>query len=230
MLVLGRKTVQNAISLPMIWMGLFLISMFINPDPYLGIADHYVFLFAFFLSFFLCKKGILINKDTKICLFMLGWLILSCVVSLISREISTGYFLSYLLYVLMLFLSNGTRYTKKEIDFLLTSYIFSAIIICIFIIVFRYDYYGSGGERITIKILNNPAIDPNYLGAFMVVPFIICYGKLLKRIKWTNCISAFLLVVGILSTASRGAMISAAGGAFITTLLYLKKEKKMKQL
>ena len=40
--------------------------MFINPDPYMGIADYYVFLLAYFGCYFLLKKHIRVNKDSKI--------------------------------------------------------------------------------------------------------------------------------------------------------------------
>ena len=228
--ILKRKTVKDRICFPIISIGIFLMSMFINPDPYLGIADHYIFMVVYILSYFPCKRSIMINIDTQICFFMLCWLMMYFLVSLTSGGISSGYILSYLLYVLMLLLINGTRHSKTEIKFFLNSYIFSAIIICILIIVFRYDFYGGGVERITIKVLNNPAIDPNYLGAYIVVPFIICYGKLLTKFKWTICIVEFLLVAGMLSTASRGAMLAAVVGVLITTYMYFKENRKIRKI
>lgn len=229
-MVIQEKRIENKISMPTICLGMFLISMFCNPDPYLGIADHYIFVFAYILVFFLCSKRIRINNDTKICIFMIGWLLLSCVVPLFTGELSSGYALSYFLYALTLLLVNGTRHSKKDVEFFLDSYIFSAVIICAFIVVFRYDYYGSGGERITIKIFSNPAIDPNYLGAYLVAPFTLCYGRLLKKFKWTNCVATLLLVAGMFSTASRGAMLAAFIGVFVTTFLYLKKSKKQRRV
>jgi O-antigen ligase len=113
----------------------------------------------------------------------------------------------------------------------LNGYIFSALIICALIIIFRYDFYGSGGERITIQVFGNPAIDPNYLGAYLVVPFTLCYGRLLKKFKWVNCVGVLVLAAGIFSTASRGAMLSAFVGAFFTSFLFfLKKRKKEKNV
>lgn len=230
MVVVKEKTAKNRVSFPMICMGMFLIFMFINPDPYMGIADYFVFLLAYFVSFFMLKKQINVNKDTKIYLFMLGWLALSCVISLSSGEFSSGYILSYVFYILALIFANGCRYTKQDVEFFISSYLFSAVIICLFIIIFRYDYYGSGGERFTIQVAGNPAIDPNYLGAYLVVPFIIGFGKLLMDFTLKKGILVVLLGIGMLSTSSRGALVSAFIGAFITTLLYFKDNKKIKKI
>ena len=229
-MVIQEKRIENKISMPTICLGMFLISMFCNPDPYFGIADHYIFLCAYILIFFLCNKRIIINNDTQICIFMIGWLLLSCVVPLFTGDLSSGYALSYFLYALTLLLVNGTRHSKKNVEFFLNSYILSAVIICALIVVFRYDYYGSGGERITIKIFGNPAIDPNHLGAYLVVPFTLCYGRLLKKFKWMNCVATLLVAAGMFSTASRGAMLAAFMGVFVTTFLYLKKRKKQRRV
>lgn len=231
MVVMEKKeVVKNRVSLPMICMGLFLIFMFINPDPYLGIADHYVFLLGYFVCYCIVKKHINLNKDTKIYVFMLGWLALSCVISLLSGVFSSGYVFSYAFYILALLLINGGSYTKQDVEFFICSYLISAVIICLFIIIFRYDYYGSGAERFTIRVAGNPAIDPNYLGGYLVVPFIIAYGKLLKKFSYKDTFFLVLLGIGMLSTSSRGALVSAILGAFITTFLYFKESKEIRKI
>lgn len=213
---------------PILCLCLFVLFMFLNPDPYLGIADYYIFLVLFIGFSFITQKKLLRNKYTKPIYYMLGVLIIASAISLITGEISTGYLLSYLLYVLTLMITNSISYSKEDIMMFIKCYILSALAICFFIIVFRYDFYGGGGVRLTIKIMNNQPIDPNFLAAYLVVPFIIVFGKLLQNFRWIKLICLIILAVGLLSTSSRGAMLSTFLGSFIILIMYFKSNRKIR--
>lgn len=207
---------------------MFVLCMFLNSDPYLGIADYYIFLMLYIGLTCITQDKFFRNKYALWIYIMLMWLVVVSVHSLFLGGISVGYLLSYLLYIITLLMINSIDYSKEEILLFIKCYILSAIIICLFIIIVRYDFYGGGGVRLTIKIMSNQPIDPNFVAAYLVVPFIITFGSLFHDFRWKKLCGLMILAAGLLSTSSRGAMISTFIGSLIMLIIYFKKNRKVR--
>lgn len=238
--MIGIKTIHNVLQIEhnergilreiALWiLGLSFIFVFMNPDPYLGIADYYIFFIAFIGLSFLSLTAFTIRKEDKTVIFLGIYLLFEVGVAAIQGVFSSGYFLSYSLYLFLLFLMLKWDFTKEEIERLFLFYIVAALLTSVILFVQRYDFYGGGNTRHSIKILTHEPFDPNFIAAYLVVPAVIAYSEMMNRFKVFYLIAFLIIFAGILYTSSRGAAIGFVLGAGIVTLGSFKGNNKIKK-
>ena len=224
-------TIQTeANKLTLVMLALNSIFVFFNPDMFMGIADYFYFFVLFIIFSVLTKRTFVLTHEIKYLIVLMFYMFVALAVAGLQGVFSSGYFLSYLIYLLVFILALNQHYSKEDIDFLLDMYILSAVIIAVLIIVQRYDYYGSGDERHTIKILSHDAFDPNFLAAYLVVPAVLVFSRMLRNFKTRRLIAFLLIVAGTLYTSSRGAAVSMALGMAIVVFKFCKGRKKARRI
>lgn len=141
-----------------------------------------------------------------------------------------GYFFSYILLVFMALVLTTMDLDEKEKSFLFHCYLISGYIIACIIGVVQYRYYELE-TRYTIKIGDNPAIDPNYLAGFLIGPFFMSLYYVFKEKyvarKIIYAISACVIGFGVFLTESRGGLLSV--GVIFLYLLIKEVVKKLKK-
>lgn len=213
--------------LPLLLWQIFLLLTVTNPDVYLGLAD-IPYLPILICLCWLSNKSTKIKSSIRYLIFLLIYQIVPVSISVLCYyTLSTGYFFSYILWLLMFISTLSFNFSVKEIRRFCSAYVISGAIIAFIILFQRIDYYDSVyGSRYTIQILGHERFDPNFLAAYMVIPFILSLTKqLFNKTSWNfGCL--ILIIMGILYTGSRGAMISCAIGTAAIFYVYIKKIKK----
>lgn len=215
---------------------LFLVCHFLftftNKDMYLGIADYYIFLIGYVLcgGWLVLASRNSIDDISKYILYILIWMIIPIVIASFNGGISTGYFFSYILYLLVLFIALNANYSGKNIKDIINAYALAGTIIGLIIFLQRYDYYGGGGNRYTIKFFNNDAFDPNFLGAFLLFPALISVAKVLNKFTIYRTFSILLNCGGLFLTSSRAAMLSFLIGVTFVIIYSFKKTSKRRRI
>lgn len=214
--------------------SLMMLLVFTNSNRMLGLSDYFIFPITFILItlfyFFINKKKLFLD-DTFYALFVL--LISFFVSSLVTGfHLDRGYLLSYILCILLAIFVLIQDYNIKEIRFLISSYIISAIIIAVMILSFKVEYGYIGSARYSIKFLNNDIIEVNYLAAYLVGPAFfsiirfIGTRKSIKRLLYM--FSTIVICTGIFMTSSRAAFIGLVlciGFIFLDCGLNIVKNK-----
>lgn len=219
------------IRIDILFLGLAFVFVFLNSNKYLLVSANCVFqVLCLVCSYvFILKKGKLtVNKNILYSFVFLGVLMVS--VANAGTAISRGVFLSFLLMILLYVGVITLPITKDEIQYLFWCIIVGTLIISILVLLFRVDYYGSGGLRFTIKIGDNDAVDPNYLGAYLSMGVSIASGYFICGRKKVFCgIVSLILIAATLLTGSRGAMLAVAVSVVFTGIHYLfsKNDKKL---
>ena len=208
-----------------------LVLFFLNGDQYFQLSGWYLPLLGALLFGI---PSLLKNKYTflrMLPIILLLVFILGCIVNFLHLD--RGYTFSYLMGLAILVEFAIVRLSEKSFNKILYAYVISALVISLLILLVRQRYYDLDSTRLTIQIASNPRIDPNYLAAFLVAPFIIALDKL--RDKSTKISQKILLgimtaivALGILLTGSRGAYVSVVLG--IAVLFISKKILKSKKV
>lgn len=228
---------KRKISLSVTSRGLMLLMLclhctftFFNPDAYMGIADYFVFLAMYIVFSVFANKKLVLKQDVKYVLALICYLMISLMNAASQGIFSTGYFFSYAIYLIVMMIMLSQDYTEIEIKRLINAYVISAVVIAVLLFVQRYDYYGSGNERHTIKILTHDVFDPNFLAAFLVAPAILAFSKIVYHFSFRNMIAFLVIIAGILYTSSRGAFLSAIMGIGIVILGFFRESKSGKHM
>ena len=191
---------------------LFILLM---PDKYLGVADHYYFLFLLILLA-LCSilkySDFYLDKYIRLVLILLFLEVVHCARGLVDENFDKAYFLSYSVYLLSFAACLYFNFNSKNLKRWIKAYIVSAAIVSMVIMYQRLDYYGGSGNRYTIQILGHDKFDPNFLAAYLVAPVILVFAAYLFKRKKRNLILFAIIYIGLLMTSSRGAMVSSLVG------------------
>ena len=185
-----------------------------NSDKYMQLSGFYLpLILAIGIGFLTIIKSITnkrrLESIQKICIVLLAFFLLSAIVNI--KSINRGYFLSYLVGICLLVELSRINFSAEMLEKIKNSYVFSAFVISVLILVLRKRFYALESTRLTIQIGNGDLIDPNYLAFFLICPLIICVEKVIsKGIK--NIYSPAMLVIfgGVFMTGSRGAFLSVA--------------------
>ena len=193
------------------------------PDAYLRIADYWYFIFFICLiALFNLKKCL--AQDRTISNYLKTLVILQLIASFISifvsGNISTGYLFSYVLWILFFIICLNFRFNSDEIKKIFSGYILSGTLVGLIMIFQRTDVYDGGGERFTIQLLGHEKFDPNFLAAYLVFPCIICFARLLFNFEKKDLFCFFSIIIGLLMTASRSAMLSSFTGIFFCIIAH----------
>lgn len=197
--------------LALIALSLFVLFTFTNNHIAFFISEYFILL----LLFIACGiYKVLIKKTFIFTYFNLSVILLFIYLIFLSAlywlDVDYGTLLSYCVWFLVLFFIPNIRVNEKSINMLLNSFVLSSLIISLLIIIFPHQYLGTG--RYTLKLGNNTAIDPNYLGCFLYTGLSFCFFFLLKgyssnRKKYKIIYSLISIVItySIFLTGSRAA-------------------------
>ncbi len=143
----------------------------------------------------------------------------------VRPQYDRGTFLAAILLCVLIFFWTNNRFRQKQIETLERCYIFSALILALGIIIFRYQPYTDvSSSRMTIQSYTGEYYDVNFISAYIVVPTIFLFQKYFERKKrGATVIRLMIMLAAILITGSRTALgIVAIAVAFI-----LWKQKKI---
>lgn len=216
--------------LSIVFLGLNTLFVFANPDAYLGIADYYVFLIGFFLMCVMSKMRIKKDSNTIIIFFIMGYNLVAIIIALFYGVFSTGYILSYFMYLLLALFMYSMEYNGLELKRLVDWYILSGAFISLVLLIQRFDYYGGGNVRHSIKFMSNTPIDPNFLAAFLVFPCVLAFGKTMRKFSVIRLILFAIIFVGIVYTSSRGAFLSLVIGVLFVLFGVFHDNNKAKSI
>lgn len=206
---------KEKISLPIFFFGLFIVFAFYSNNRFWGITEYYFFPLMVIVSnlilFMKPHNKIKINIE-QFCILLLIY-ILVFNLKRFSAGINRGVYISYLIFMIMFFLITQVKTNKKEIHFLINSYIFSSIIISLMIIIFRQELDGwIGTYRYTLKFYNHVYIDPNYIASFINIAVVFSLNRVFsysKKLTKVSYIVITLLISGaVFLTGSRAGIIA----------------------
>ncbi len=192
-----------------------------NGDKYFQLSGFYLPLIAalVFGLFSLIRHSY--EKIHFICMALIAVFVISMINSI--SHLNRGYTLSYLVGMLLLLEMSCMDLSPRTLNQIKNAYILSALLISALIIIFRARYYADESNRLTIQIGSNPLIDPNYLSAYLTVPFVLAFKDILTRKnKVFPIVSALMIAFGILLTGSRGALVSIAIGSICIFFSFVK--------
>lgn len=220
---------NEKLSFNIVFIGIFIIFTFLCNNEYLGITEYYylpIISILFSIIGFI-KKPMKIKVEHWCSFFIIVYIIAGIAINDVRLE--KGIILSYIVFILLFLLTTLNRINKREIQFLINSYIISAVIMSMIIIVFRNEFNGwVGTYRYTLKFNNETYVDPNFMGAFLVTPAIFSLNKIIrKKTKlsfYINCIIFLLISMAVFLTGSRAALISLIG-SIVLILIYYKNIK-----
>lgn len=177
-----------------------------------------LFKFDFFDKMFLILTAILIIS-TVINLFIHSDLIS------IDSIIGIVYFIGIFMWFL---LNTKNSYNKKEINFVIKSYVLASVV-CSMFIIFRY-LIGADGKIALINLVGT-TIDPNYISAFIAVAAIYLFTMVLTNSKnrMLNILFLVILVFSVFLIGSRAALLGLLLSLLLTFWLnFFKKITKNK--
>lgn len=206
---------KEKISLPILFLGLFIIFTFYSNNRFLGITEYYVFPLMIILSSLI----FLMNHHSKIkiniehfCILILIYILVFNLIRF-STGINRGVYISYFIFTIMFFFITQIKTNKKEINFVINSYIFSSVIISLMIIIFQQELDGwMGTYRYTLKFYNHVYIDPNFISSFINVAVVFSLNRVFsfnkKLIKIVYVMITLLISGAVFMTGSRAGMIA----------------------
>lgn len=219
-----------------VFIGIQLMLTFFNKDIYFQLSGFYIpFLLALVvgvLYIFQRRRKIPFTITTLLCLLFLVYLLLSSL--FYHSSVQSGYVLSYLLIIIFILILEIGRFgkSKKEKFLLFFGYVCGGLIVSILQIVFRVRFYELDATRITIQITGTK-IDPNYLAAFLIGPFFIAIYCCLKIKRLSNKLffglASLIILLGIVFTGSRGAIVSIVIG-FLCIAIFKLRRVRFKRL
>lgn len=206
---------KEKISLPILFFGLFIFFTFYSNNRFLGITNYYIFPIMAILSsimFFMRPQNKMKINIEHYCILLLIY-ILGFNLIRFSTGIDIGVYMSYFIYMTLFFWITQIKTNKKEMKFLINSYIASSIIISLMIIIFRQELDGwIGTYRYTLKFHNHVYIDPNYIASFINIAVVFSlnrvfiYNKKLAKILYV--IVTLLISGAVFLTGSRAGVIA----------------------
>ncbi|MDE5548969.1 MAG: O-antigen ligase family protein [Clostridia bacterium] len=139
--------------------------------------------------------------------------------------------MTYAIWYVFYFAALMMPVTKRDINFFISSCIVSSVVCSLIVLIARYDY---GGGRLSIKIGNHIALDPNFLASFIMLGGALAFERLMKKRKGLIRKLFLLAVVAlctytIIMTGSRAgvlAFVVCVFGSFVK--LFLDNYRKMK--
>lgn len=227
----GKKILLRAFAF---FLGIEFLLFFLNDDQYFQISGMAIPLVL------ACLAGAVVsiqesrNRAVKIrdlvSFLFIGWLLIVTVVHFQATD--KGYLLSYLLLLVVILEMEIAPFERVDAKIIVWGYIVSAAIISILILGFRERYYADLETRLTIHIGSRPFIDPNYLGAYLAAPVVFCldlFFESKKNITKAIVIAlALIILLGVLLTGSRGAMLATLVGILLTLCSKLRIKVKGK--
>lgn len=168
------------------------------------------------------------NKCNIVLSFFVIWMIFSVTYS-VDKVSAISEIVMYMKYLFIYFLIEDQTHSKRYIDNILNSFIFTLIVVSIVTFIDTLKGIGieqtaEGGNRIRVESLLE---NSNNLGAFFILfifPFIMLsiYEKE-KRKKYLYIIISILCLFNIIVSYSRNAWMAFGAGCLLIVIIYNKK-------
>lgn len=205
-----------------ILMMLQILTYFLNSDMYLQISGMFLFMFLAILMgmFWLLLHISHWSSINAFQIISMLWII-CLVISILANfaVIESGYVLSYLLLLIMVFIFSSMKFEKEDLNRLTCAYIALGVVISLLIIIIHKRFYAEDSTRITIQIGTGPLIDPNYLGACLVGPFFLILQKMMNnsdgKRRSVYLATIIIILLGVFLTGSRGALLALVVGILV---------------
>jgi O-antigen ligase len=199
------------VKLFLFFLSIQILFYFLNSDLYFQVSGFFLPLVIalLFSILFLLQSFKKITAEYMMCLGLLFILIGSCIIN--HSQIQSGYLLSYALLFLMTAALLIMPLEYKQIGLLSKAYVLSAAVISLMILILQKRYFVLEANRLSIQIGSNPVIDPNYLGAFLVAPFVLSMKSFFEKRGSKRLLDGCMILIiggGVLLTGSRGAWVS----------------------
>lgn len=221
---------KERLSFDIILLGIFILGVVFCRDRFLGITQYYYILYfiIFILIFDLTKRRFSIRIEQKCILFLFVYLGFNLINY--KERVVSGVYISYISYLVLFFLISLKKHNKREVKFLINSYLISSLIISLLILISKTELDGwVNTHRYTIKSIDT-YIDPNYIASFISIGLIIAFNKVLinikKKIFYFNLIIVIINLNAIFYTGSRAAILTI----FICLVISCIIQKKYKIL
>lgn len=126
--------------------------------------------------------------------------------------------------------ASSYRYSTAQLRMLLNVYVASAVVVSLFILYawLTKDYYNDWYQRSSFRFLGVYK-DPNYVMAYIIPTIFIVIFKIIKNKKqrYLNIMCCAVLVMAMLATGSRSAIVALVGALFVM-LLFVKMNARTK--
>ena len=216
--MLNREILEEKnqrITFPVLFIGVFLCFVFYCNHNALFISDYYLpivfFILAAIIYFYRCNVPLKANLQIYcIAALSLIFIIGTCT----NRQyLNKGVILSYALWFLFYVIAELLPVNRKDIDFIIYSFIAGALICALIVIIIRYEYRWPGTGRYSIHIGNQEPIDPNYLATYMIIGGTLALDKAIKKANTiiyniVLLLSLALISIAIFMTGSRGGVLA----------------------
>lgn len=232
---LNIKKQINPVQLISFLLAFTMLLIFKCDDKFFNIWNYYLFPIVIIMIgciSILCniiknKKVADFNIAEYCMIFITFYVVFSSVI--LRRPAKFDSVISYGFLFLFLLVCSTTKFNKEQVMFILKSYIASAVILTIIIIIQRKTPYP-GVLRYSIFFSKTEYYDVNFLAAYIAIPALLAYNNAILRTdkkgkKIFYGITAFL-VLGIFLTGSRGALVGFAIG--VIYILYANKKITIK--
>ncbi|WP_433959450.1 O-antigen ligase family protein [Cytobacillus horneckiae] len=187
-----------------------------------------------FILFLIIEKKEL--HFTKKHFYILLFWVLAAISTLFSKEvIPERNIITFLFFVLFFIICTGINYSRRDITFILNSYIFIASVSSINIIWNFILENAYGWQRYSLEVFGIYR-DPNYVSAFIipaigiVIYFILFQNNYSKYTKLFYYFSLLIMSLGMLSTGSRAAFILSVMVLMYNLISFLMNILKSKNI
>lgn len=233
----SNKCKRESIRITVYMLSITLFGGFACRERYFNVGNYFLFPLIFILIGFISTlyKVMRINKITKpkieqYCVFiiLLYILITSCV---LQYDYKIDSIKSYIILFLLFFVTTLLKVNKRELIFIIKSYILSAIVLSTILIIKGKMLY-EGTLRLTIFFSRNNYYDVNFLAAYILFPALIALNNAIiqdnkiKKIKYYML--TLVLLIAIFLTGSRASLIGFIIGA--TYMLIINKKVKINNI
>ncbi len=184
------------------------------------------------LCLLLCIHKNINFYQLKILLPFIFWIFLSFVSALWSNSFSwwSYFFMIYLLQIVFVCIVSACH---KHIDlkYLYNGFILGALIAALLLMVLPQSISMDQAGRRTLMMFGNE-IDPNIISTIIMIGIYSCIDKIsrIKQRRWIYILFILFMLVGMLYTGSRGALISFVASFVIFLLILLKKQRQKKRV
>lgn len=117
--------------------------------------------------------------------------------------------------VMLMFAATLTPQNKRSIKMLADSFIISAAIFSVLLLILRHEYLDFANSRYTVRLFDWADIDPNYLAQFLCIPAIICF----KRMVFPRSSRAMLCYIALCGLIFSALFLTGSRASFIALII-----------
>lgn len=206
--------------------SLHLILIFFNGDSFFNLGNSFIIYAIIILVLIIqciIKREFKYRRGDWKKIFMLFYLIFS--IEIVNRDYQESMLKVMLLTFTLLLAWNLFDFDVRQVNYLITGYIISAIILATILLLQRYQPYISinGSNRMTILSSNGVYYDVNFLSAYLVLADIFLFINILDKKRKKLSVVFFTIITCALVLASSRAALGILILAILGILFFQKK-------